>query len=156
MKKMKLHFVFLLSILFFSGCKDIKYDYTLSNLTEYPATIFDESNDYYTLEPFQNLTIQHTNSARFTLVDNPYPIYLENWFTLTEIKYLKTYNIKVFNRTQNTYTLNINNDPFKQEYILLPGEYIIEVYIEYPSLQLLFNNIQCDNFIYQDNKLYIF
>lgn len=149
-------FILILFITFFTGCKDIRDDYTLSNLTDYSVTIFDESNNYYSLNPKQQLIIQHTNSACFSLVNNPYPIYIENFFNLSEIKDLKTYEIKIFNNTINTYSLIIENDPFQQNYTLLPGNSNIEIYTSKPSIKLLSNNNECDNFIFDDNKLYIF
>ena len=154
MKKLNLSFlvVFFLTVI---SCQQY-VDYTLRNETDYDVIVEDQVAKRYTILAHEEKFISHANSANFQIIDNQYPIYIKNLFTLSVIKPLPTYEVYVYNDTSKQYELNVNNDPYQKKYIITPGSYVLKVYAEKPSIKLFFSKIECHNYFFMNNTLHIF
>lgn len=152
----KLCYGFLFLFVFsFLSCQQY-IDYKLINYTDYDVIIEDQHSCRYELLAHEEKIIYHANSARFEIIDNQYPIYIENWFTLTEIKPMKTYEVYIYNDTSTQYELRISNDPYKTSYTIKPGTYILNIYTQNPSAKLYCNDVEYHNYNFSNNTLHIF
>ena len=156
-------FLFVLTIiLLFSSCSMGIINYQLINNTDYDVTLIDNSDYYkteYQVPANSTKDIRHYNSGHFIIKDCIYPIKIYNNFSSSRIEYLSTFEIQIFNTTDKEYILSITDD-FQGDYLITANQNTpIKIYT--PSLntnkiRLKQNNVPVDNFILQDNKLYIF
>ena len=152
---MKKLLLLLIPFIFFASCQQF-IDYKLLNETDYNVSLVDQASQRYELLAHEEKIISHPNSARFEIINNQYPIYIQNNFTFSVVKNMPTYEIHVYNDTSTQYVLQVSNDPFQTSYTIDPGIYVLKIYTNNPTVQLYLSDTECHNYNFSNNTLHIF
>ena len=161
---MKRLFIFftVLSILLISCNNNIAYE--IRNKTDYDVTLVDTTtvnHPEYFVEANSIVTIDHTRNANLEIKNNTYPIEVFNDFIYSEICYLKTVDLNIFNNSNKSFNLKVLNTTHNStsSFTIDPtsSEKIISIYCNTkPELELYYNNAKYNNYVIRDDTLIIY
>ena len=141
MKHKILFCIFLISL--FSSCQN-NISYTITNQTDYDVVIIDlseKSKPEYHINRNSELSLDHTTKGHFVLKDNSEPIELINYYSFSEIRNLKSYDILVKNQSGKAFKLVVKNSTHNSTNelsISTDSSQTIKIYANYtPEIQLL-------------------